>query len=341
MFQTARLPLASLIELCRSLRHYLGAGLTLRDVFRQQARKGPPPVRALAESISTDLEKGEALEDVLKKHRAGLPPLFVALASVGEQSGNLPEVFGELEKYFLLQQKLLRQFRSQITWPLFQYFVAILVIAAIPLLLGMFNSSFDPLGFGVSGTTGALLILAIGYGGFALVVLAVLAVPRMLKQKAMVDRVLLHVPLVGPCLEALALTRLCLALRLILETGMSVIQAVKLSFRATGNEAFIERTDAVTAALRRGNDLSESLAASGMLPQDFQYILANAEEAGTIPEVLHHQAEHYNDVARERLTLLTTGAGWAVWFLVACMLIFLILRLASSYLAALNQFSHF
>ncbi len=33
---SSRLPLSSLIELCRVLRHYLGAGLTLRDVFRQQ-----------------------------------------------------------------------------------------------------------------------------------------------------------------------------------------------------------------------------------------------------------------------------------------------------------------
>src|SRR5262245_60094398 len=41
---TSRLSLSVLIELCRTLRHYLGAGLTLPDVFRQQAKRGPGAV---------------------------------------------------------------------------------------------------------------------------------------------------------------------------------------------------------------------------------------------------------------------------------------------------------
>src|SRR5207237_1921629 len=42
---TSALPLSALIELSRSLRHYLGAGLSLVDVFRQQAKRGPAAVR--------------------------------------------------------------------------------------------------------------------------------------------------------------------------------------------------------------------------------------------------------------------------------------------------------
>jgi hypothetical protein len=40
MVLSPRLPLSGLIELCRCLRRYLGAGLSLRDVFRQRAEKG-------------------------------------------------------------------------------------------------------------------------------------------------------------------------------------------------------------------------------------------------------------------------------------------------------------
>jgi len=42
---SATLPLSTLVELCRSLRHYLGAGLSLVDVFRQQAKRGPAGAR--------------------------------------------------------------------------------------------------------------------------------------------------------------------------------------------------------------------------------------------------------------------------------------------------------
>ena len=58
---TAALPLSSLIDLCRVLRHTLGAGLSIVDVFRQQARSGPAAVRPVAERICKDLERGDWL----------------------------------------------------------------------------------------------------------------------------------------------------------------------------------------------------------------------------------------------------------------------------------------
>src|SRR5438132_14091725 len=109
MFFSGRLPVASLIEMCRTMRHYLGAGLTLRDVFRQQARKGSAALRPVAERISQGLERGEDLEAALNREKAAFPPLFLAMASVGEHSGMLPEVCTELEKYFTLQRTLRRQ----------------------------------------------------------------------------------------------------------------------------------------------------------------------------------------------------------------------------------------
>src|SRR3712207_2640441 len=103
MLFSSRLSLSSLIELCRALRHYLGAGLTLREVFQQQARKGTAEVRPIAARISADLEKGDDLETALGQERAFFPPLFVSLATVGEQTGMLPEVCRELERYFIVQ----------------------------------------------------------------------------------------------------------------------------------------------------------------------------------------------------------------------------------------------
>src|SRR5947209_8079102 len=105
MLLTSRLPLSSLIRVCRELRHNLAAGIMLRDVFRQQAKRGSPPFRPVARRILTALESGSSFQDALQQNRRAFPPLFLALASVGEQSGNMPEVFGELEKYYQMQQR--------------------------------------------------------------------------------------------------------------------------------------------------------------------------------------------------------------------------------------------
>src|SRR5438105_9455890 len=111
------LSLTGLISLCRALRHNLGAGLTLRDVFRQQGERGIAEVRPLAQRLRATIDQGDSLEVALQKEQAAFPPLFLAMASVGEETGHLPEIFGELEKYYTLQQSLRRQFRSRSLMP--------------------------------------------------------------------------------------------------------------------------------------------------------------------------------------------------------------------------------
>jgi len=338
MSRSGPLPLSSLIELCRSLRHYLAAGLSLLDVFRQQAKRGPLPLRSVAESVVKDIEQGHDLERALNRHKDRFPPLLLSLASVGEQSGSLPEVFAELEKYFKLQQQLRRQFWSQIAWPLLQFFLATLIIAGVLFILGLLGSSFDPLGFGLTGTGGAVTFLGIVWGTVALLGGVYFLLTRSLRGRARVHALLLRLPAVGPCLEALALHRFCVALRLTTESAMPIARAVKLSLRATGNEAFVAQTDVVVKALGKGEDLTVSLARSRLLPEDFANILANAEEGGRISEILRHQAEHYEEEARRRLSVLTKVAGWSIWMLVAGLMIFFIFRM---YLKYIEQFDKF
>src|SRR5436853_2871418 len=77
MLYSSAVPLNSLVLLCRALRHGLSAGLSLLDVFRQQALKGPAGVRPVAAEITLALEKGESLQDALKEHPERFPPLFL------------------------------------------------------------------------------------------------------------------------------------------------------------------------------------------------------------------------------------------------------------------------
>src|SRR3954454_19415710 len=98
MLFSSAFPLDALATFCRMLRHGLGAGLSLVDVFRQQARRGPPSLRPTVERISSRLAQGDSLEEALKAEGQRLPPLFVSLAGVGEATGHLPEVFKELEE---------------------------------------------------------------------------------------------------------------------------------------------------------------------------------------------------------------------------------------------------
>jgi type II secretory pathway component PulF len=63
-----------------------------------------------------------------------------------------------------------------------------------------------------------------------------------------IDALLLRVPVVGGCQAAGTIVRYCPAQRLTLETAMPITTAVRLSLRATGNQAFAAAADRAVAA---------------------------------------------------------------------------------------------
>jgi type IV pilus assembly protein PilC len=323
------------------LRHSLGAGLSLVDVFRQQAKSGPVPIRAIAEQIRQDLEHGTSLDDALNRQSAAFPAIFVSLATVGERTGHLPEVFGELERYFLLQQKLRRQFVTQSIRPAFQFFAAVGIIAFLIWILGVIGDRngvppLDPLGLGWTGARGALWFLVSVFGLLAALLACIIIATRSSKKEAFALW-LLRVPLIGPCLRALALARFCLALRMTHDSGMAFGPALALSLRATGNPAFAACVPMVQKKLEGGQELTLTLAQTGIFPADFQNVVAVAEESGQIAEVMRRQAEHYQEEAERRLTGLTKAAAFLIWLMVAVLIAVAIVRIfINVYLAPLE-----
>ena len=332
MLLSRRLSLADLIELSRVMRHYLGAGLSLPDVFRQQAKRGPARFRAVAERIAQRLEAGGDLESALAQESDVFPPLMLALASVGEHSGMLPEVFTDLEKYYLQQQHLRRAFWSAAAWPLIQFFLAIFVLAGLIFFLGIIQemnpgTSYDPLGLGLFGARGAAIFLSVVFGALVGGYLLYRLAARALNRNGVFARLLLHLPPFGPCLRSLALGRFCMALRLTTETAMPLTDALRMSLRATDNEAFIGCTGLVQSSVRKGRDLTLALTKTRLFPEEFLSILAVAEESGRLSDVLKHQAAHYQEESSRYMKALATVANGGVWLVVGAILITVIFKL--------------
>jgi type IV pilus assembly protein PilC len=326
LFSTS-FPLNALAQFCRMVRHGLAAGLSVVDVFKQQSVRGPISLRPTLDRITAHLERGESLEDALSVEGEKLPVLLKSMASVGEHTGHMPEVFHELERYYELQYRLRRQFIADITWPVTQFVMAVGVIAMLLWVLGMIGSSLDPLGFGLTGASGAITFLVLvgsalllGWAGFHFLT-------RMYRNRAAVERFLLKVPALGPCLESIALGRFALALRLTLGAGLPPKHALRRSLEATGNSAYSADIDSALEQLRRGEDLTAVLRACRIFPEEFLDIVSNAEEGGRIPEVMEKQAEYYQEEASRRLTTLTKVAGFLVWLFVAILMVWAIFRI--------------
>ncbi len=189
----------------------------------------------------------------------------------------------------------------------------------------------DLLGFGLIGTPGLMIYLAIlaaiGAAGF----FVYQAVRRGKLWVRPVERLVYRIPKLGSALETLALARLAWTLQVTLEAGMDLQPAFRLALASTRASHFTERADDVARDLRSGREVYEILSDTRLFPHDFLDAVQVGEHSGRLAETLAVLSTQYQDRARSALGVLTQVAGFAVWAMVAGLIIVIIFRLFGFY----------
>lgn len=339
---TSRYSDNDIATLCHAIRHAHGAGIALPRIFEMQADKGPSAMREAAARIGGRVKAGETLEDALVPEADRFPELFLTMAAVGERTGHIPEVFGQLDEYFSLQAKMRREFRAQAAWPVFQFVAAVLVIALTIYILGFIaegnnSAAIAPVGFGLVGASGAITFLLVVTATVGGLFLAYKLMTKSMAKRAGFEAMLLRWPVLGPCLRAAAMSRFCLALRLTLDSSMPAGKAIRRSLRATGNAAFQSQADKIVKRVEKGDEIAEAIGLNPIFPREFLGILSVAEVSGQIPEVMIKQTEYYREETIRRAKALTQAMAWGVYGMVAIFIIIAIFRIANVYVGAINQ----
>jgi type II secretory pathway component PulF len=138
----------------------------------------------------------------------------------------------------------------------------------------------------------------------------------------------MRVPVLGTCLESLALSRLTWSLAVALDSGMDARRAVALSIRAAQNPYFESSLPRVTAAIRANRQFHESFGEAGVFPDEFLQQLEAAELAGATTESLLRLAREYDDRAETALKILTGIATVLVTLVVFGVIILAIFSIA-------------
>ena len=125
--------------------------------------------------------------------------------------------------------------------------------------------------------------------------------------------------------------RFAVALRMCAEAGLRAEKTLHYCFRATCNSAFMRGEERAVEVVKRGGDLHEALDASGApFPAEFREMVLTGEETGNMSEVMERLANSYREEAERKLKLAAQFTSYAIYGLVALMIIFSIFRIASS-----------
>jgi type II secretory pathway component PulF len=321
----------SLIQLCHRVGTAVRSGIDARRLWETEERHAMGAHKAALSLIRREVVAGGTVAEGMQRSGGYFPPMFVHMVAVGEQTGKLDEVLQRLAQHYEHLASMRRTFWFGIAWPLLELAVAVLVIGGVIFITGVIGSAQggtapDVLGWGLRGTSGAitwfffcgLVAAAIAFGSQALVrgwlgPQPVLAAMR--------------IPVLGKCLESLALSRLTWSLALALDAGMDARRAVTLALGAAQNPYYESSLPAVTSAIRGNQQFHESFAAGGVFPSEFVQQVEVAEMAGTTTESLLRLAHEYEDRARTAMRVLTAMATGIVMFIVFGVLIYAIFSL--------------
>jgi type II secretory pathway component PulF len=337
MLFSTRIRTRELAGLCRRLGVSLEAGIDMRAVWKREAAgAGRGALTRRCRAVRDAVAEGQSLADALAATGDFFPPLFRELTDVGDESGRLGEVFLRLANHYDAAVKRRRIFLAAIAWPMIELAAAVAIVGFLIWILGVIGK-IDILGFGLMGTSGLAVYVAIVSGAGIVVALLIHALRRGLLWTRPIQRGLLKVPVLGRVLETLALARLAWSLHLTLNTGMDVRRAIRLSLRSTQNARFTDQIRRIDDAIAAGSTIHEAFADAGGYPADFLDAMHIGEETGKLVEAMEHLSRQYEDRAKVALATLMVLAGLAVWCLVAAVIIAIIFRLAMFYIGTIND----
>jgi type IV pilus assembly protein PilC len=337
---TPKISLRTAEQFCSRFATALKAGIDPLRLLDHESRANSKRHQAAAAAVRERLIAGDTLAEAMQYRSDYFPKLLTQMVEAGEQAGGLDQTFAYMSRYYRDLRETRGSFIKQITWPAIQCFIAIGVVSLLILFVGILfeDSGYDPLGFGLSGVSGVLT-----FWGYLAIIAAVIALIVRAVWKnwfglhSMLMPVAVNIPVIGPVLKYLALSRLTTVLSLLLNAGVDAIRSVQMAFSSTGNDYYVRKSDIAVQSVKSNRTLAESFAATEVMPRDFIEAVEVGELSGNETESLDALATEYDRRAKTALTILSTTASVVIWIAIAAFIIFLIFRMFLNYLNILNN----
>ncbi|MFY8199172.1 MAG: type II secretion system F family protein, partial [Pirellula staleyi] len=119
--------LKSLEGFCRRMATGLRAGVDLLRLLDIESKAGPARHREVAKNLSEELVKGHSLSDAMSHQGHYFPKLLIKMIDAGEHAGGMDRVFREMADYYQDLKQTRSKFLSQISMPMIQLVIAILI----------------------------------------------------------------------------------------------------------------------------------------------------------------------------------------------------------------------
>ena len=309
-----------LIDFCFHLQQLAQAGVPIVESLADLRDSADGPgLRDVVAGLVEAIEGGRSLSQALADFPQTFDRVFVSLVRSGEQSGRLPEVLQSLVESLKWQDELAAQTRKLLLYPAFAatlvvamiFFLMLYLVPQLTALLRALGQEIPlqaRLLIAVSGVFagGWWAILAAPVAGWLGLRLAARSNPALAQR---LDRGKLSLPLVGPILRRIMLSRFASSVASMYAAGITVLDAIRSSEEIVGNRALESALRGVRRRIAEGASLTAAFEETRMFPPLVVRMLRVGENTGALDTALLNVSYFYNREVREAIAGLQALLG--------------------------------
>jgi len=321
------------------LANMLNAGLSVissLDTLQKQCEN-----KRLSEVIgrvSRSVEAGESFSQALAKHPRVFPNLLVSMVKAAEAGGDLGGVLNRYAEFAETQADLQRKIKEALYYPIILIVAATGVIVFIAtVLIPKFVEIFTRAGISLPLPT--IILYGIGTAirqfWYVIILAGVLIVSglrRYVRTKAgkfRFDRISLNLPILGPIVRKICISRFARTLSTLVGSGVPILESLDIVSDVVNNQVLVRVIRQMRQSVEKGERLAESLKVSEEFPPDAVQMISVGEESGNLERMLNKISDFYDRAtgysikklvaSLEPILLLVMGA--VVTFTMASMLL--------------------
>jgi general secretion pathway protein F len=285
----------------RQLSTLVGAGFPLVsaiDTLVQQTRV--KSLKKMLARIKDAIVEGNSFANALSIFPGTFSPIYINMVHAGETSGTLEIVLERLAEITEKQEALKSRVRTAMVYPILMLLVGCAVLYflmtfVVPSITGIFAD--------MNQVLPAPTRILIAFSGllqsywWLLLILIVLilgtlyTVKRTAKGQYLIHKTMLTLPILGPMVKRLAVSRVARTLGSLLENGVSMLTALDIVKNIAGNVLIAAAIDDAAREVGKGQGLGNSLSNSSEIPHLAIQMIQVGEQSGDLEPMLTKVAD--------------------------------------------------
>ena len=299
-----------LINFCFHLEQLATAGVPLVEGLTDlRDSVENPRFREIVSGLIESIQGGQSLSQALADYPGVFGKVFVSLVRSGEQTGRIADVLKSLTESLKWEDELAAQTKRLMMYPMIAGAIVLLVtmflmMYLVPQMVGFIRN----MGQAIPWYTQVLILVSNVFLSYWYVVLAVpvaawyglkWAIRTNPAVEYAVDRYKLAVPIIGPILRKILLSRFASSFGMMYSAGITVLDAIRGCEDLVGNRVLGQALHGVGRQIAEGKSMTAAFQDAGLFPPLVIRMLKIGEATGKLDVALANVTYFYNREVNE------------------------------------------